>query len=43
MALIAGGHGRMGETVHIPMPHGTVRATITSTDFYDPEGERLKA
>ncbi|WP_126978480.1 sarcosine oxidase subunit alpha [Frigidibacter oleivorans] len=43
MAVIAGGHGRMGETVHIPMPNGTVRATITSTNFYDPAGERLKA
>ncbi|MGP9805443.1 sarcosine oxidase subunit alpha [Paracoccus sp. NSM] len=43
MAVITGGHGRMGETVHIPMPNGTVRATITSTNFYDPDGERLKA
>ena len=43
MAVIAGGHGRMGEVVHIPMPDRVVRATITSTNFYDPEGERLKA
>ena len=43
MAVITGGHGRMGETVHIPMPHGTVKATITSTNFYDPDGKRLKA
>ncbi|SIT16727.1 sarcosine oxidase subunit alpha [Paracoccus saliphilus] len=42
MALIEGGHQRMGETVHIPMPDGTRRARITSTQFYDPEGERLK-
>ena len=43
MAVITGGHGRMGETVHIPMPQGTIRAQITSTNFYDPDGERLKA
>lgn len=41
MALIAGGHGRMGETVHIPMPDGVIRATVTSPVFYDPEGARL--
>ncbi|WP_411957717.1 sarcosine oxidase subunit alpha [Paracoccus homiensis] len=43
MAVITGGHDRMGETVHIPMPQGTIRAQITSTNFYDPDGERLKA
>ncbi len=43
MALIQGGLSRMGETVHIPMPNGTIRAKVTSTNFYDPEGERLKA
>ncbi|WP_111559565.1 sarcosine oxidase subunit alpha [Paracoccus sediminilitoris] len=43
MAVITGGHAMMGRTVHIPMPEGTVQATITSTNFYDPDGERLKA
>lgn len=43
MAVISGGLRRMGETVHIPMTHGTVRAKVTSTNFYDPDGERLKA
>ncbi|SHN05642.1 sarcosine oxidase subunit alpha [Roseibium suaedae] len=42
MALVEGGYSRMGETVYIPMPFGTVEATITGTVFYDPEGERLK-
>ncbi|MCO5118832.1 MAG: sarcosine oxidase subunit alpha [Burkholderiaceae bacterium] len=42
LALIEGGHGRMGETVFIPTPDGTIRATVTGTVFYDPEGERLK-
>ena len=43
MAVVTGGHGRMGQTVHIPMPGRTIKATITSTNFYDPDGERLKA
>ena len=43
LAVIEGGHERIGETVHIPMEHGTLRAKITSTVFYDPEGARLKA
>lgn len=43
MAVIEGGHERMGEVVHIPMPDGVRRARITSTVFYDPAGERLKA
>ena len=41
LAVIEGGHDRMGETVHIPMENGTRRAKITSTVFYDPEGARL--
>jgi sarcosine oxidase subunit alpha len=28
--------------VHVPMPEGVVRAKVTSTAFYDPDGERLK-
>ncbi|PWR04513.1 sarcosine oxidase subunit alpha [Meridianimarinicoccus roseus] len=42
LALLEGGHARMGETVHIPMPHGVVAATVTGTVFHDPEGARLK-
>ena len=42
MALIEGGRERMGEVVHVPMPEGVVRAKVTSTAFYDPDGERLK-
>jgi sarcosine oxidase subunit alpha len=40
MALVAGGHGRMGETVLVPLGDRMARATVTSTVFYDPEGER---
>ncbi|MDP5307381.1 sarcosine oxidase subunit alpha [Paracoccus spongiarum] len=43
MAVIEGGHDRMGEVVHVPMPDGVKRARITSTVFYDPSGDRLKA
>ncbi|HMQ40094.1 MAG TPA: sarcosine oxidase subunit alpha [Paracoccus sp. (in: a-proteobacteria)] len=42
LALIEGGHDRMGETVHIPMPDRTIAATITGTVFVDPENARLK-
>ncbi len=42
LALVEGGHGRMGETVHIPMPDRTIAATITGTVFVDPENARLK-
>ncbi|WP_432256999.1 sarcosine oxidase subunit alpha [Limimaricola sp. AA108-03] len=42
MALIEGGRDREGETVYVPMPEGVVRAKITSTAFYDPDGDRLK-
>jgi len=42
LALVAGGHDRMGETVHIPMPNRTIAAKIVPTVFVDPENERLK-
>jgi sarcosine oxidase, subunit alpha len=41
MALVAGGHGRTGETLHIPMPDKTHTAKISGMVFYDPEGARL--
>ena len=42
LALVEGGHGRMGETVYVPMPDRTVAATITGTVFVDPDNTRLK-
>jgi sarcosine oxidase, subunit alpha len=42
LALVEGGHDRMGETVFVPMSAGAIQAKITGTVFYDPEGERLK-
>jgi sarcosine oxidase, subunit alpha len=41
IALVAGGKGRMGETLHIPMPDQTHRAKVSGMVFYDPEGARL--
>lgn len=41
MALVAGGQGRMGETLHVPMPGKTHAAKVSGMVFYDPEGARL--
>ena len=43
MALLKGGRKLVGETVWFPMLDGRapVKATVTDTVFYDPEGERL--
>jgi sarcosine oxidase subunit alpha len=41
MALVKGGHQRMGETVYAPLANGRViAATITEPVFYDKEGEK---
>ena len=42
LALLEGGHDRMGETVWIPMPDRVIEAEVTGTVFYDPDGDRLK-
>jgi sarcosine oxidase subunit alpha len=42
MALVEGGQSRMGETVFIPMPDKVIKAVVTSTVFFDPDGSRLK-
>jgi sarcosine oxidase subunit alpha len=41
LALVAGGHEKMGEKIYIPMPGKTHVATISSMVFYDAEGARL--
>ncbi|MGM0693798.1 MAG: sarcosine oxidase subunit alpha family protein [Pseudomonadota bacterium] len=41
LAVVKGGHKRMGERVYLPMVDGQVHeAEIVSSVFYDPEGER---
>ena len=41
LALVAGGRDRMGQTLYVPMPDGTIEVEVTGTVFYDKEGERL--
>ena len=41
MALVAGGHDMMGDTLFIPMPGKTHTAKVSGTVFYDLEGARL--
>ncbi|MBI3706823.1 MAG: sarcosine oxidase subunit alpha family protein [Proteobacteria bacterium] len=41
LALIAGGHRRMGEVVAAALPGRAARAKIVSPRFYDPDGARL--
>ncbi len=41
MALIAGGHKRLGETLYIPMPDKTHTAKVSGMVFYDTQGARL--
>ncbi len=41
LALVAGGHDKMGETLYIAMPGKTYKAKVSSMVFYDPEGARL--
>ncbi|MCP4491317.1 MAG: sarcosine oxidase subunit alpha family protein [Gammaproteobacteria bacterium] len=44
MALIKGGHHRLGETVYAPLANAQViKATITSPVFYDKEGVKANA
>ena len=41
LAVVKGGHQRLGETVYLPMADGkTHAAEIVSPIFYDPKGER---
>ncbi|WP_033068567.1 sarcosine oxidase subunit alpha [Thalassospira australica] len=42
MALLEDGFNRMGETIYIPMADRVIKAEVTGTVFYDPEGARLK-
>lgn len=41
LALVAGGHDKMGETLYIPMPGKTYKAKVSTMVIYDPEGARL--
>jgi sarcosine oxidase subunit alpha len=43
LALVAGGRGRIGQTLSVPAPGGPVPVQVSSTVFYDPDGARLNA
>jgi len=41
LAVVKGGHGRIGENVYCPLADGRViKAQVVNSVFYDPEGER---
>ncbi|WP_295639172.1 2Fe-2S iron-sulfur cluster-binding protein [Novosphingobium sp.] len=41
LAVVAGGRGRMGEALFVPMPGRAIRATVSGMVFHDAEGARL--
>ena len=41
LALIKGGREKIGETVHVPLDSGVMRAQITSPVFVDLEGAKM--
>lgn len=41
LAMVSGGRQRIGEKVFVPTQSARVRATISATPFYDPNGARL--
>jgi sarcosine oxidase subunit alpha len=41
MALVEGGHSKMGQDIFVPMPGKTHVAKVSSMVFYDAEGARL--
>jgi sarcosine oxidase subunit alpha len=44
MALVAGGRGRMGQTLYVPLETGgAAPVQVASPVFYDPKGARLNA
>ena len=41
LALVAGGRGRIGQTLHATTPGGFAPVKVTAPVFYDPEGTRV--
>lgn len=41
LALVRNGRQRMGNTLHVPMPDGSIAVEVTGTVFFDEEGERI--
>jgi sarcosine oxidase, subunit alpha len=43
LALVAGGRARIGSELHVPMPGGALRVTVTDPVFVDKAGVRLRS
>jgi sarcosine oxidase, subunit alpha len=41
IAMVAGGRGRMGETLYVPMKDKTIAVEVTDMVFVDKEGGRI--
>ena len=41
LALVENGHGRIGDTLYVPMPDRTIEVEVSGTVFFDKEGGRL--
>ena len=41
LALVAGGRGRLGATLYVPMPDRTIEVEVVAPVFFDDKGERL--
>jgi sarcosine oxidase subunit alpha len=41
LAVVAAGRSRIGDTLHVPMPNGSIAVKVTDPVFYDKEGARL--
>ncbi len=41
MALVENGRSLLGQTLHVPMPGGSIPVRVVAPVFYDPKGERL--
>jgi sarcosine oxidase subunit alpha len=41
LGMVKGGRGRIGQTLHVPMPRETIPVRVVSSQFYDPTGARL--
>lgn len=43
LALVQGGRERIGQTLHISMPGGSIPVEVVAPVFFDPEGKRINA
>ncbi len=41
LGLVEGGRERMGQTLYVPMPDGTIEVEVSGMVFFDEKGERL--